>query len=443
MCHRRLARGFGATVVTVCLQGVLIGCAPEFVAPPGGTVALAPVASGLTAPVALAAPPDDSGRLFIVDQVGMIRVVDPAGSLRATPFLDLRGAITPLNPTYDERGLLGLAFHPDYATNGRFFVVYNAPPGPETPEGYDHEWRLAEFRVSAADANVADPGSEGILLRVPHPQFNHNGGQLAFGADGLLYISTGDGGGANDTGLGHNPQIGNGQDLGTLLGKLLRINVDAAGEAYSIPPDNPFVNVAGALPEIWAYGLRNPWRFSFDRATGRLFLGDAGQDLFEEIDIIERGGNYGWRIREGFACFDPEQPGTPPQDCAQVGPSGQPLLDPILEFAHVDSQGRPLTIVVIGGYVYRGGALPALEGDYIFGHYSTIGSQADGRLLAARAGADGAWTTRQLRLSGDGLDGRFILAFGEDAAGELYVLTSRRFGPVGETGQVFRIVPPN
>ncbi|MEW6250938.1 MAG: PQQ-dependent sugar dehydrogenase [Planctomycetota bacterium] len=426
----------------VCLAlglPLLEGCPAPNVAPQGETIGLQGVATGLTAPVALVPAPDGSGRLFVVDLIGLIRVVEPGSGLRAAPLLDIRNRIIALNPTYDERGLLGMALHPQFTTNRRFFVVYSAPLGAGAPAGTDDEWRLSEFTASASDATVADAGTERILLSVPKPQFNHNGGQLAFGPDGMLYVSLGDGGGANDAGPGHNPAIGNAQDRSTLLGKLLRITVDG-GAAYAIPADNPFVGVAGARPEIWALGLRNPWRFSFDTATGRLFLGDAGQDLFEEIDIIVRGGNYGWRVREGFACFDPDAPGSPPAACPSVGPAGEPLLDPILAFPHLNAEGQPLTVVVIGGYVYRGSALPALTGQYVFGQFSTTATQADGRILAAREQANGTWQERELQLEGEGRLGRFILAFGQDAAGEVYVLTTENLGPVGSTGVVFKLV---
>jgi glucose/arabinose dehydrogenase len=233
-------------------------------------------------PVGLAAPPDGSGRLFILDQIGAVRIVDADGMLLPAPFLNLADRMVPLAVegafSYDERGLLGLAFHPDYATNGRFFVFYTAPKGADQPDEFDSESHISEFHVGA-DPNVGDPASEQVLLRIGKPQSNHNGGQLAFGPDGFLYISTGDGGGANDTGDGHNPAIGNGQDKTTLLAKILRIDVDS-GSPYGLPPDNPFLADPTARPEIYALGTRNPWRFSFDSGGAhRLFVGDVGQDL--------------------------------------------------------------------------------------------------------------------------------------------------------------------
>ena len=299
--------------------------------------------------------------------------------------------------------------------------------------------------MSAADPNLVDPGSERLLLRIPKPQSNHNGGQLAFGPDGMLYISTGDGGAGGDVGVGHTPGLGNAQDLSVLLGKILRIDVNAVGDPaapYAIPADNPFVGVAGAQPEIWAYGLRNPWRFSFDRAEPtRLFAADVGQNLYEEVDLITRGGNYGWHIREGFHCFNPDNPAVAPASCPDVGASGEPLIDPILEFPHADASG-PVTLAIIGGYVYRGTALPGLRGTYVFGQWSA-GIVMDGRIDTAVAQSDGTWSSQELSLVGfnNGRLGRYVLAFGQDAQGELYVLTSASPGPAGSTGVVYRFVP--
>ena len=246
--------------------------------------------TGLSAPVDVANAGDGSGRLFVVEQGGKIRIVRD-GALVERPFLDIGGRIT----SGGERGLLGLAFHPDYPTDPRFFVDYTDRDGNTV---------VSSFRVSATDPDVADPGSESILLHVDQPFANHNGGGLGFGPDGDLYIALGDGGSEGD------PQ-GNGQRLDTLLAKILRIDVDggaAAGAPYGIPADNPFVGTAGAKPEIWLYGLRNPWRFRFDRQTGDLWIGDVGQDAWEEIDVARAGVgglDFGWNRTEGFHCYDP------------------------------------------------------------------------------------------------------------------------------------------
>lgn len=412
-------------------------------ADPTSTVALKLVAQGMTSPVALAFPDDGSNRLFIVDQVGLIRVLESSGELRDKPFLDIKDRLVKLKGMYDERGLLGLAFHPDYAKNGRFFVHYVGPKDAGDPGNFDSEVRIAEFRVSKDDPNCADPASERVLLDVNEPQANHNGGQVVFGPDGYLYIGMGDGGAANDSGVGHNSATGNGQDKTTLLGKILRIDVNK-GEPYAIPPDNPFANDSKARPEIWAFGLRNPWGIAFDRGgERRLFIGDVGQDLFEEVDIIRGGGNYGWRIREGRHCFDPQRPGRPPAECPAVDRDGQPLIEPIIEYPHNDDEGRAVGRSVAGGFIYRGNAIPALVGQYIFGDWSTGFVTGDGTLFAATENADGSWSMRELQVAEqqDGGLGIYLLTFGEDQAGELYVLASESLGPSGKSGKAYKIVP--
>jgi glucose/arabinose dehydrogenase len=393
------------------------------------------VAQGLNSPVFLAAPPDGSGRLFVVDQIGVITILNRDGTQAAQPFLDVRDRMVRLTPGYDERGLLGLAFHPDYARSGRFFVYYNAPLRGGGPVGSDSTLHLSEFHVSKDDPSKADPQSERVVLQIDKPYPNHNGGSALFGPDGLLYLSIGDGGGANDVGLGHVPG-GNGQAPSALLGKILRIDVDH-GSPYAIPPDNPFAGGKGA-PEVYAYGLRNPYRMSFDRGgTHELFAGDVGQNLFEEVDIVSRGSNYGWNIREGLHCFDPGAPNTPPATCPSTGKAGEPLTDPILEYGH------DIGTAIIGGYVYRGQAIPAMAGKYVFGDFTRPGTTSAGVLLAAsQPQSGGRWALAQLRVYGS-LDGQLdhaVLGFGEDAVGELYVLTRDSYGPTGQAGRVFQIV---
>ncbi len=407
------------------------------------TAGLRQVAAGLTSPVALIEPPDGSRRLFIVDQIGLIRVLQPDGQLLAEPFLDVRDRLVTLTPNFDERGLLGLAFHPGYAENGRFFVFYSAPLRDGAPAGWNCTSHVSEFLVSS-DPNRADPDSERILLQVDKPQFNHNAGTVVFGPDGNLYISLGDGGGANDVGLGHvedwypDNAGGNGQDItDNLLGSILRIDVDA-GAPYAIPTDNPFVDEDG-LDEIWAYGFRNPYRISFD--GNRLFAGDAGQVLWEEVSLVVKGGNYGWNVKEGTHCFDAENPGVSPAECPSFAPGGVPLRDPIIEYANARNPIGGIGLVVVGGHVYRGGELPQLRGRYVFGDWSRSFSQPDGTLLVASPRKSGLWQIQEIQIQ-DGRLGHFILGFGRDLRGEVYVLTSDSVGPSGSTGRVYRLVKP-
>ena len=334
------------------------------------------VVGGLIRPVYAGHAGDGSGRLFVIEKEGRIRIV-AAGQLVPDPFLDLTGIV---NSRANERGLLGLAFHPDYASNGRFFVFYTELRGATV---------VAEYRVSA-DPNRADPQSAQVLLTQSQPFANHNGGMLAFGPDGMLYVALGDGGAAGD------PQ-NHAQRLDTWLGTLLRVDVSEPG-VYRVPSDNPFVGVPDARAEIWAYGLRNPWRFSFDRATGDLYIADVGQNSFEEIDFAPAsspgGENYGWKLMEGFSCFVEGSP-----ECNSLR-----FTDPIAVY------GRDGGCSVTGGYVYRGSAYPALAGAYVFGDYCS------GNVWTLRRDAAGAW---RMMLQGE-LDAR-ITSFGEGEAGELYI----------------------
>ncbi len=396
------------------------------------------VAEGFTSPLAYVSPEDGSGRMFVVDQIGVIKVVDDNGNVQEEPYLDLRDRMVNLQSGYDERGLLGMAFHPDFDANGRFFVHYSAPLRPDGTEGWDHTGVIAEFSASETDPSIADPTSENILLQVDQPQGNHNGGHIVFGPDGYLYIPLGDGGGANDTGTGH-PEMGNGQDISTLLGGILRIDVDQ-GDPYSIPADNPFVGMEGR-DELFAYGLRNPYRVSFDAGEDNdLFVADVGQNLWEEVNIVTNGGNYGWNIREGTHCFDPASASQSPTSCSDTDQWGEPLVDPILEYRNAGNQGTG--IAVIGGYVYRGSAIPQLNGNYVFADWSSTSGTADGVIFAANE-ANGMWSFRELAVSNRSGQriGNYITGLGEDANHEVYLLTTANVGPSGNTGQIYRVIP--
>ena len=405
------------------------------------------VAENLVSPTTLV--PIDGGRCLVADQLGQIYLLNKEGKLAEKPVLDLSARMANYNTNaFDERGLCGLAVHPKFSANRKFYAYYSAPLRTTAPTNFNHTARLAEFTL-AAD-NTAGNGR--TLLEIDMPAFNHHSGRMAFGPDGLLYLSVGDGGGGNDVGIGHSPQ-GNGQDTSKLLGKVLRLDVDKkdAGKEYAVPKSNPFVK-GGGLPEIFAYGFRNPWGLSFDRGTGwwifrstrELFLADVGQDSWEEINIIKKGGNYGWNIREGFACFNPKDARKPPEECPKVGANGEPLIDPIVAYKNFrkftkdpDAKGISIT----GGYVYRGKAFPELTGQYIFGDWSRNFVKADGVIYAAKKGADGQWTMTALELAGkpDGAIGQFILAFGEDADGELYLLTNTTSALRGKNGKVWKL----
>lgn len=422
--------------------GGCLAFGPGFGGTNGCPISLTLVAEGLQSPVKVVEPPDGSGRLFILEQQGLVRVL-LNGVLLPTPFLDIRDRMVELSGPADERGLLGFAFHPGFAQNRRVFVYYSAPRGAGVDPSFNHESHVSEFLASPGDSNVADAATERILLTLPQPQFNHNGGDLAFGPDGYLYIAVGDGGGSGDEDTGHTPGIGNAQDLGSLLGKILRIDVNGA-LPYAVPADNPFVGVAGARPEVFAYGFRNPYRMAFDPGGARrLFAGDVGQALFEEVDIVERGGNHGWRIREGVGCFDPAQTTSPPANCPISGADGQPLIPPIVEYPHNAAGGGPSGISVIGGAIYRGAAMPTFAGRYLFGDFSKGFLVADGSLFAATQNDDGSWSLCELTVSGQpgGRLGAYVLGFGQDAAGEVYVCTVTRLDRTGDSGRVYRFSP--
>lgn len=438
-------------VSTALVLGVL-GC--PLPAPPNGQspagVDLQTIAEGMAAPNYLTHAGDGSGRLFIVDQVGIVWLVRD-GQRMDEPFLDIRERIVELNSLYDERGLLGLAFHPGFADPespgfGRLYTCQSEPVGGQAdftvplPEGesFDHQNVVTEWQVAPDDPDAANPVSGREILRCDHPQANHDAGQLVFGPDGYLYIGIGDGGGANDVGPGHSPQ-GNAQDLANILGKILRIDplppelTDddvgpvSANDQYRIPADNPFAD-GGGLPEIFAYGLRNPYRFSFDPQTGQLFAGDVGQANIEEVDIIVSGGNYGWPLKEGTFAFNRET-GEISADTAGL-PEG--LIDPILEYDH--DVGK----AVIGGFVYRGAGAPDLAGQYVFGDLSSSVALPRGRIFQADP-AGGEILEMFFGADERGL-GLFLKGFGRDEDGELYILGGPAAGPGGSGGVALKIV---
>lgn len=451
------------------------GCACAFGAFP--TLKLEPVVlQQLYSPTNITSAPDGSGRLFICDQPGKIHILKN-GMLLPTPFLDVSGKLMPLIAGYDERGLLGMAFHPGFADSGspgyrKFYLNYSAPSGSNMniSNPQNNVSIIAEYQVSGTQPDLADPLSERIVLSYGQPQSNHNGGQLEFGPDGFLYIATGDGGSADDNNSGHtggansatrpSGVLGNGQDRRTLLGKILRIDPidpDGAGPlTYAIPPGNPFIGqtqdfidntLDGPMRgEIYAYGLRNPWRFSFDKRPGgsnRLFCGDVGQIKVEEVNIITSGGNYGWRYREGEFAFDPAMVSN------NVAPASS--IFPVAQYAHpgatIGSPALPkLGVSITGGYVYRGSLIPALQGKYLFADYGSGGS---GRIMGLEETApySGIFDfTQAVTIVGGNPIPWYVPTFGEDESGELYLSTKGTNGPLQllnslPAGGIYQFVP--
>jgi glucose/arabinose dehydrogenase len=339
-------------------------------------------------PLAITGASDGTNRIFVVSQYGTIHVFpnDPQADEMKT-FLDIRDRVE-YKDRENEEGLLGLAFHPHYKQNGQFLLYYTTKATREHP----HLSVISRFRVSADDPNRADPNSEEVIMRIEQPYWNHNGGTIVFGPDGYLYVGLGDGGAANDP-------HGNGQNLGTLLGSILRIDVDNKdpGRDYAIPKDNPFVGQPGKRGEIWAYGIRNVWRIAFDRQTDLLWAGDVGQNLWEEIDLITRGGNYGWNLREGKHPFAPNG-GAPRSD----------LIDPVWEYHH--DVGKSIT----GGHVYRGRLVPELDGAYIYADF------VSGQIWALWYDPEKKQVTANRTILPKGLP---VMSFGEDDGGEVYFVT--------------------
>ena len=406
--------------------GALAGCLDLGLGSDGGgdgsgdadaVASLSTVADGFAAPVAVAVRPGDD-RPYVVDQPGRAYRVDDDGP---TAVADLRDRMVSVGSGYTEQGFLGLAFHPD---GSRAYVRYSAPNRDGTPSEYSHTFVLDEVPVTDDGALAVD--DERTLLEIPQPQPNHNAGDLAFGPDDYLYVAVGDGGGSGDSGRGHvqdwydGTAGGNGQDVTeNLLGSILRIDPDGRtdGKPYGIPADNPLVDDPG-LPEQYAWGLRNPWRLSFD--GDRLLVADVGQNRWEEVNVVEAGANYGWNVREGRHCYDAG-------DCPTETPEGDPLVDPVLEYDH------DVGIAVVGGHVYRGSDVPALQGRYVFGDWRQ-------RLFVADPTGD-SWTREDLAIAPDGEFDRFVLAFGTDHDGELYVATDGDSGPGGNAGRLSRFTP--
>ena len=468
----------GVFVLSVFLVGTIAYAAPgllaDLVRPSRKTIGLELVADGLTAPNWGTFAPGDEGRLFVSDQAGTLWAID-LGTGEKSVFLDVSSRLVSLGVfgpgSFDERGFLGVAFHPEYQANGLLYTYTSEPVnGPADfstmPAGTtaEHQAVITEWQVpSPGDHNsVVDPSTARTIMTVDEPQFNHNGGGLYFGHDGTLFIALGDGGGADDVdgqpfigGPIVGPGTGNAQDPSNVLGAILRIDPlgsNAANGQYGVPADNPFVGQAGYAEEIFAYGFRNPFRISVDKATGELYAGDVGQNDLEEVDQVIAGGNYGWNIKEGSFCFDPNGNSAGfafASDPCPNEPSN--LIDPLAEYNTSDSlaenfDGRS----VIGGFVYRGSALRPMVGAYIFGDFSRFtesGVNNDGRLfflspkLNRMKGMFQSTRIFEFNIAGQDALGLSLLGFGQDSNGELYVLANEVGVPFEETGVVLKIVP--
>jgi len=431
-------------------------------------LSLETVMTGFVSPVAAAVAPGDDDHLYVVDQPGQLWRVPVLGtSAPATLVLDVGKRLVPLGLpplNYDERGFLGLAFHPDFKRNGLFYTFTSEPASGKadfttlsSSEVANCQSVVTEWHVQGQEGNwrgdapfTVDPNSARVLLRIDKPQFNHNGGALTFGRGGLLYISLGDGGNANDSGPGHVPG-GNAQSLtpGNVLGKILRIDPlgrNSANGRYGIPSDNHFARNASGAHEIYAYGLRNPFRIAYDRETDTLVAGDVGQNSIEEVDVIRKGGNYGWPIKEGTFLFDGGDSRPAPNTgigFVYADSPGRPagLIDPVAEYDHVDAPATAETrVAVIGGYIYRGQQIAYLRGRYVFGDYfGETGSPISGHILLA-GGAN--HNVEDVKITGreNGL-GLAVLGFGQDSKGELYLLGNQTGTLNGQTGQLLRFGP--
>jgi glucose/arabinose dehydrogenase len=441
-----LSAGLGASPSSAFAGDPIFDPIPEPILPGNFHVKLQTVATGLTAPLWGIDAPGQPDALFIVDQAGMLWKLNLTNG-QLNEFLDLTPRLVALGiggrGTYDERGFLGMAFHPGYATNGLFYTFTSEPadqPADFTTLGRgerpDHHDVITEWHVPnpTDPGSLPDRGSARELFRNDHPQFNHNGGAMQFGPDGMLYISIGDGGAGDDEGPGHAPE-GNGQNIDTILGKILRIDPlgsDSANGQYGIPAGNPFAGAIPGLGEIFAYGFRNPYRMSFESGGEQeLYVCDVGQNQIEEMNVVELGGNYGWRVKEGTFLFDAngEENGFVFADSPGVPAN---MVDPVAQYDH--SEG----IAIIGGFVYEGGKIPALDGLFVFGEHLSPFAGGSGRLLHV---PDDGGTIEEFNLIGQKSMGVYLLGFGRDAHGEIYAMGNTTEAPFKNTGVVMRIVP--
>lgn len=413
------------------------------------------LAEGLTAPIQLEEPADGSGRKFIVQQDGLVRVLGADGKLASEPFLDLRSRMVALEQNFDERGLLGFVLHPQFARNGRVFASYSAPLRAGAPQSWNYTRRISEFSANPGDLSRIDAASERVLLEIDWPSRKHNGGALTFGNDGHLYIGLGDGGVSHGIG----PKVlweafdvpaqaltwdHLAQDLDSPFGKILRIDVDRGFPGYAIPRGNPFAG-DGGMREIWAWGFRNPYRLAFDRIDGSGYVTAVAETLWEAVYRVSGPGNFGWPLMEATHCVNRLEPRQPPADCARHDAAGNPLQMPVVEYPNMQASHPDTKLgiagvgtAITGARIYRGSAIPALVGHMVLTDWSADFRKASGQLFIARPGTtEGKPWPYERALQ---IDSR-IVGLAEDLAGELYVLTNETFGPYGDSGKVFRLVP--
>ncbi len=413
------------------------------------------LAQDLTAPIHLEELPDASGRMLVVQQNGLVKVLAPDGTIAAEPFLDLRAHMLPLADDFEERGLLGFALHPQYARNGRFFVTYSAPLRVDAPQNWNYTRRVSEFTARVGSTSRVDLSTERVLLAQDWPSRKHNGGGLAFGPDGMLYVGMGDSGASHGIGKTVIWQAFNvpaegllwdqlAQDKHSLYGKILRIDIDHGFPGYAIPAGNPF-NAAQGRPEIWAWGFRNPYRMAFDRnGSGDLYVTAIAETLWEAAYRVRGPGNFGWPLMEGAHCVDRLQPRKPPLQCPRQGAGAEPLQMPVVEYAnmqvdHPDSRlgVKGVGSAITGARMYRGTAIPFLQGKLVVSDWSASFERSSGQIFIAtpQPKDDMQWPMEKAMQLG----GR-VISLSEDRHGEIYVLTHEGLGPFGNTGKVFRLV---
>jgi glucose/arabinose dehydrogenase len=434
----------------------LLACAAPAAAQ---NLVLEPVAEGLTAPLHLEEPADGSGRKFIVQQHGVVQVLAPDGQLLPEPFLDLRPRLLPLEQNFEERGLLGFTLHPQFARNGRVFATYAAPLRPGAPERWNYTRRVSEFSAEVGSLAKIDAASERVLLEIDWPSRKHNGGGLAFGPDGFLYIGLGDGGVSHGIGkkvLWEAFEVpaqalvwdGLAQDTESLYGKILRIDVDRGFPGYAIPRDNPFASgpfaSGSGKKEIWAWGFRNPFRIAFDRNDNSFFVTAVAETLWEAAYRVKGPGNFGWPLLEGTHCVDRLQPRQPPASCRAQDALGNQIVLPVLEYPNMQASHPETKLgvagvgtAITGARIYRGGAIPGLAGKLLVSDWSAAFKQPSGQIFVADPSSEAGqlWPYRRALQ----IDSR-IISLAEDRAGEIYVLTNETLGPYGTTGKVLRLI---